>query len=70
MNNLYEKDINGFSCININRNPITNNVFNNYKKDSNSRKYNDYNDRIINSNYIKNNNNDSNQIMNIKHYAK
>ena len=65
MNNLYEKDINGFSCININRNPITNNVFNNYKKDSNLRKYNNYNDRIINSNYIKNNNNDSYQIMNI-----
>ena len=65
INNLYEKDINGFSCININRNPNTNSAFNNYKKDLNSRKYKEYNDRIINSNYIKSNNNDSYQIMNI-----
>ena len=67
MNNLYQKDINGFNCISINRTPNinTNNVFNNYKKDSNYRKFNEYKDRIINSNYIKNNNNDSYQIMNI-----
>ena len=65
INNLYDKDINGFNYININRNPNANNVFNNYKKNSNSRKYNEYNDRIINSNYNNINNDNSYKIMNI-----